>query len=112
MSSVRCYVFRKATHTYTDKELHYFIKLCNDKHKLVMVEVRVSDCDEMKNNNINVSSTTIHIKGPNFGLCCLCNHAMKHRTPQVFVLIMLRSMYTIQKFYTSQNYLILIYWIS
>ena len=62
MSTVRCSIFRKATHPYTAKELNDFIKLCNDKHKLVGSN-NFFNCDEMKNNNINVSSTTIHIKG-------------------------------------------------
>ncbi len=61
-STMICSVFRKATHTYTDKELNDFIKLCNDKHKLIGSN-NFFNCDEMKNNNINVSSTTIHIKG-------------------------------------------------
>lgn len=62
LSTVRCSTSKKATTTYTDLELNNFLKLCNDKVKLVG-PTNFYNCDELKNNNINVSKTTIHIKG-------------------------------------------------
>ena len=62
LSTVRCSIFKKSTTFYTEKELNDFTNLCIEKHKLVGSD-NFYNCDEMKNNNINVSSTTIHIKG-------------------------------------------------
>ncbi len=62
LSTVKCSIYRKSTTIYTQIELDEFTKSCNDKHKLVGSD-NFFNCDEMKNNNINVSSTTIHIKG-------------------------------------------------
>ena len=62
LSTVRCSTSKKATTTYTDLELNDFLKSCNDKLKLVGTN-NFYNCDEMKNNNINVSNTTIHIRG-------------------------------------------------
>ena len=62
LSTVRCSIFKKSTTVYTEKELNDFTNLCIEKHKLVSSD-NFYNCDEMKNNNINVSSTTIHFKG-------------------------------------------------
>ena len=62
LSTVRCSIFKKSTTIYTETELNDFTNLCIEKYKLVGSD-NFYNCDEMKNNNINVSSTTIHIKG-------------------------------------------------
>jgi len=62
LSTVRCSIFKKATTVYSEVELNIFKKLCDVKHNLVGSD-NFFNCDEMKNNNINVSNTTIHIKG-------------------------------------------------
>jgi len=62
LSTVKCSIFKKSTTIYTDKQLNEFNDLCIEKHKLVGSDY-FFNCDEMKINNINVSSTTIHIKG-------------------------------------------------
>lgn len=62
LSTVKCSIFKKSTTNYSDVELNVFKKLCDVKHELVGSE-NFFNCNEMKNNNINVSNTTIHIKG-------------------------------------------------
>ena len=62
LSTVRCSTCKKSTTVYTEQELNDFLELCNTKHTLVGSD-NFFNCDEMKNNNINVSKTTIHIKG-------------------------------------------------
>ena len=62
LSTVRCSISRKATTLYNKLELNSFLKLCDEKHKLVGSNY-FFNFDETKNNNINVSKTTIHIKG-------------------------------------------------
>lgn len=62
LSTVKCSIFKKSTTIYTEKQLNEFTDLCIEKHKLVGSNY-FFNCDEMKINNINVSSTTIHIKG-------------------------------------------------
>jgi len=62
LSTVICSVSKKSTTLYTELELNNFVKLCDEKHKLVGSD-NFYNCDEIKNNNINISNTTIHIKG-------------------------------------------------
>ena len=62
LSTVKCSTFKKSTTIYSEADLNKFLSLCNEKHLLVGSE-NFFNCDEMKNNNINVSTTTIHIKG-------------------------------------------------
>ena len=56
-------------------KMNNFTNLCNEKHKLVGSDC-FFNCDEMKNNNINMSSTTIHII---LGLFYLCTNKLVHK---------------------------------
>ena len=62
LTTVSCSVSRKATTTYTIEELNIFLKECKTECERVGID-NFYNSDEMKCNNINVSSTTIHIKG-------------------------------------------------
>jgi hypothetical protein len=62
LSTVRCSISRKATTTYTEEQLNDFLLNCEEEHEKVGSK-NFFNMDEMKCNNINVSSTTIHIKG-------------------------------------------------
>src|SRR5271156_1253613 len=62
LSTVRCSISRKATTVYTDTQLNDFLLDCRKEHKLVGSD-NFFNMDEMKCNNINVSPTTIHVKG-------------------------------------------------
>ena len=62
LSTVKCSIFKKSTTVYSNIELNLFKKLCDVKHQIVGSD-NFYNCDEMNNKNINVSKTTIHIKG-------------------------------------------------
>ena len=62
LKTVSCSISRKATTTYTIEELIFFFKDCKTECEHVGKE-NFYNSDEMKCNNINISSKTIHIKG-------------------------------------------------
>ena len=64
LTTVSCSISRKATTTYTIEELNLFLKDCKTECERVGTE-NFYNSDEMKCNNINISSKTIHIKGTN-----------------------------------------------
>ena len=62
LTTVSCSVSRKAITTYTIEELNIFLKECKRECEHAEID-NFYNSDELKCNNINVSSTTIHIKG-------------------------------------------------